>query len=247
MKAGNIILIFVILALIGGVVLLYFKVEKPAEIQASNSSVNLSIYAQVDGKNIITNYNVFVNGSLYSNGTTLRDGLVLEVVPSNSEITVYNVNLGNQIYYIEEYDKFLTTTESQRVLFNLEEPGKLNITQTGLLNGSEIILNISSYNGSYKELQFCIRWGIHIITVRTNANVISNPEKYNDYVHCYTTNIDLNEGNSYLINLNYPFFGELDPRDNIDLVFFGNECNNNYCDTNNQTYVRTETRYNIKY
>ena len=247
MKVGNIILIFVILALVGGVALLYFKVEKPAEIQASNSSVNLSIYAQVDGKNIITNYNVFVNGSLYSNGTTLIDGLVLEIVPSNSEITVYNVNIGNQTYYIDKYDEFLTTTASQRVLFQLTEPGKLNITQFGTLNGSDIMLNISSYDGSYKDLQFCVNWGIHIITVRNNGTIITNPQKYDNYEHCYNTNIDLNEDNSYIINLNYPFFQALDSRDFINLVFFGNECDNDYCDASNQTYIRTEKIYEIKY
>lgn len=235
MKKGIIFFLIFILVLIVGFIMLYFLYEKPMEKQVETSTAVLNIFATNNNTNIITGYKVYVNGLLYANGTTLIDGYSYQKVPTNSTILIQSYNLNNQKYYTSEYSTFVTTNNFYRIPLDLKNPGKLNITQTGRLNGSHVYLNVSSIYGDYKDLQFCLDWSIHIVTVRINYTRIIEYEYPES--HCYTPSITLNSTNSFFLDLGYIYYDKLDKADFIKVNFYDSDCAVDTCAMRQNNYT----------
>ncbi len=227
-----IVIFFIIFILIIGIGigLLYYFYEKPAETQLQNSYVNFNIYAKNNDKNIVTGYKVDINGVAYDEGKTSKDGATLQRIPANySQIEIYNYNLENQNFYTTIVNKDSMSIEPQRIILKLEEPGKLNITQNGKLDGNLISLNISSVGGNYRKPQICLKYSIHLITVQTSALFIDNSDNYSNFDKCYELGNNIYENSSQVLELNYKYFDSLDNRDYLNITIFDNDCINNKC------------------
>ncbi len=229
------IIIFVLGAI--GIVYLYFSFEKPKQDEMKVELIGISIYALEGKEHIKTNYSIFVNDSLYKEGETI-DGIILEEVPKDNIVKVINVNKENQSYYTTEISKLVS--QAERFELNLVERGKIDYSY--YREGDIVYLNLSS-TGVYRNLHFCDKWSIHIITIETNFTQIPTSD-FTSYHSCYDTELTL-ENDSIIIQFNMKWFDELDERDYIDLMIYDEDFNNESKYLNNTTNLH-ENSYIIK-
>ncbi len=243
-KAIVFIIIFLILA--GGLAFLYFRYEKPIQEKDVVQYTNLTIFAEdKQGELVKTGYLIFMNNSLFAGGETDKYGGVREVVTTNNEFVIKNVNLPEQNYYTQEI-KFSSSVpnKNNRIDFKLEKLGKLDITQKGVFgNNDNIILKLST-NESFNNLMYCLKWSEFLIYVQSVNDGISD-KTFDDNFKCYKTGAILNDRHNYTITINYNYFNTLRTEDYIRLSFYDNDMklNNNY--TKRQEYYIRQDINNI--
>lgn len=237
---GAIIFVFVIfIILIGIVVVIYYTYEKEVqEIQIEYADVNIIAFEKDSLINIPTNYIIALGNinNIYKNGTTLNKGYILEKVPVNNTVFIYNKNTDTQVYYTDMKSFSSYDIKLYRATLVLEKSSNLTFKQLGAFGvDKDIKLNISS-SGTYKNPKLCVKWSLHIITLRLDDVLpIIKPEDRKDMDKCYKFNKDVYKNESFLLNINYKYFGEITPSDYIRLVFFdGDEVN---MVSNNITYI----------
>lgn len=222
-----IIFIFVIFIIIaGGLILLYFYFEKPAEDNIKNNIVDLSIFAKESNNNIETNYTIYKDETFYSEGITLLNGAVYDSVFINNSIEICNKNINNQEYYIEckQLSLYGGKLPPQRIELNLHKRQNLTITyEKQYLN-----LKLMLFSEYQKNLYLCFKYSAHLL----NANLVNFQEtkltNYSYYDKCYDLKTNLiNETKTF--NIEYKIWGNLDLSDYIDILIIDNNCENNKC------------------
>lgn len=216
------IVVIILLILIGGFVYAYFFYEQPKQ-QEVIDFCSLSISSRnVDGELVKTYYELHVNNNLYSYGNTSSSGHVLENVPKNSSILIYNKNLDNQSYYIDTL-KFNINNESVlRKDIALLEMGGITISKEGRFgrdNPMTIFLNVSGY---VKDPVVCLKWSDYIIYSGFD-NLTKVENIYNkSYNKCYEFGSDFQDELLEFL-LNYKVFNQLHSNDYIALLFVGRD------------------------
>lgn len=223
--------IFVILVVL--IAVLYFTFEKPKqeEISIYDNVVNFSIYATENGKYIKTNYIIKIDDQIVSTGETILDYPVIESIPTNRTVIIYNVNKENQDYYTTVYEKNLIgTMDSQRVELKISKPGKLSASNNVKLGvNNQILMKISSESRFNKPF-LCFKWSSHIITVSTVYTEVPKLERYELYDKCYNFDREIiNE--SFVFPIDYKVFGTLDKNDFIKIAFIDSDCISSICST----------------
>ena len=211
-------LIFFILVLIISGILIYFYYEKPHKLKNLQSFVNVTISAQEENKYVKTGYKIIVNNVEYKKGETLSSGILLEKVPTNSSIIIYNTNIDNQTYY-SDFKNF-TTTEIKNYRVNLElvKPGVVQVTHFGKI-GVDDVINVKLNGTNFNNVKACVSWSSHIIFVNIlNYTKIDKLSEYKNYDKCYDLGFSLHNTEKQL-NLEYKTFGNLNSADEIKLVF----------------------------
>lgn len=232
MKREILVFYFIFAIIIIAVILLYFIYEKPKMDQIENSYIFLNIYATENNKNIVTGYKVMIDDILYSEGKTLKDAPISIEAYYNSSFTIFNENIDNQTYYSYVVTEKTDIEENKRINLILEPSYDLVINKTGIFNGDDIFLNISSKN--FKGLRVCVKWSPHLIYANlfSNTSVISrieNPLNLTYYDKCFSTNYNLNSSNNYLLKLDYKYYDKITKDDYIKLVFFDTNCIKDNC------------------
>jgi hypothetical protein len=234
-KAVVFIIIFFIL--VGGLAFLYFHFEKPAQKADVVQYTNLTIFSDDNQGDLIhTVYLIYVNGSLYAGGETDRLGGVKELVTTNNEFVLKNVNLQNQSFYTEEI-KFSSPIPNKvsRIDFQLDKLGILDIAKKGNFGADNKITLILSTDDAFRNLLYCLKWSEMLVAVQSpNDNLIS--DIYDDNYKCYKTNSDVTQSKNYTITINYNAIGALTPTDYIRLDFYDNDKNLNQTFTKRQEY-----------
>jgi hypothetical protein len=227
MKISFILISLLFLSLIGGGLYLYYFYEKPImDNQIEYESLNIIAYNE-KGKEVITEYvivtNIASSNSIYKEGTTLRNGFILEKLPRNLTFYVYNRNkdLYGQNYYaeIQKIDTFVSGP--YKASFHLKSPGELAFERTGEFPDDEIINLTISTEGFYNNLKFCVKWSINVISVNIKDGAFST-DKREGFDRCYDTGKSL-ENNSTNIQFSYTYFGIIDSKDFIEFTFFDDD------------------------
>lgn len=209
MRKRTIFLIVFVIGVIGLLIFLYWKYELPKK--NIYDLTNLSISAKLNGKLVITNYTINYNGAV-KNGQTEKSGYVLEQVPKNQTIKIYNININNQTYYTD-YKEF-QAQDTKRIDFKLEQPQEVLINTTDNTDNLTIIL----FSKNFQNVIFCVKWSVHFISVATqDFNQTEKPDLYKTWDRCYNANFSL-RNNEEKINLQYKIFGILNIDDYIKIA-----------------------------
>lgn len=185
----------------------YYKFEYKTE----KDYANLTISAQEQDKFIKTGYKIEYDG-FKKEGETIF-GELLEKIPLNNTIKIYNSNLENQNYYTDL--KTLETTKqiNYRVRFDLKkpEPIQVNILKD---NGEQIELQLISKD--YRNVLFCLKWSVSpFVYVKSDKEKIDKPSLYSNYDKCYDANFSINDKN--YLNISYKTFGEIKENDYLNI------------------------------
>lgn len=219
---GLIILVILFGLFLSGILLYYFKYQKPAEQQLFYSTYNISIltYEIINNKKvpISTKINIVLDESnvLYESITTSVDGYTLIKIPSNHTFALFNENIENQTYYtLRKRFILYDTNDLQRVDFEVERYGDLIITQPNALqNNNSVFLNIKSI-GTHRFFNFCYRWSSNLLNVVTNTNFIATtpPKRLIGKVDkCYLTYTSL-----FNTNITVPFYYNTFSNDDLEI------------------------------
>lgn len=225
--------IFILLLLLTAAgVAVYYYYEKPVQDNVVQY-VNISI-AGMDlssGHHIPTNYVIALDSksSTYRNGTTLRSGFVLEQVPINRTIYIYNQNINNNDTKQEFYTDLLQISSFEpgpfRIEFDLIKPGNLSFSQDGALEDKAFNVTAIS-TGTLRNIGFCTKWSLHFITVTSknqNFSSMIKPDDFSTYDKCYSTGISLRSGESFTMPFTARTFDTLDDSDSIEIVVFDSD------------------------
>jgi len=209
------IILFVIL--IGAIIFVYYKYEKPAQ-ENKIYLIDLSIFAKEGDKLIRTNYSVFSNGLYLGDGLTNEYGATLYKVPFNSTITIINSNLPGQKYYKNRVDLFTDKNETTRVNLDLISVGNLSINSN--ISNYKIYTEVST-PGYFKNTIVCLNWSIHVIF----AEIIDlqKTTTLENNIKCYL-GPTLNN-NKFNFSITYNTFGTLNSEDYIYMNFYDLEEN----------------------
>jgi len=213
MKTFSIIVIIILFfGLIGGILFVHYKYEKPKE-QNVIYLIDLSIFAQ-EGNNLVrTNYSVYSNGFFIGNSLTNEYGAALYKVPLNSTITIINSNLEGQNYYKNRIDFFTEKNETTRVIIPLISVGNLTV----ITNNSNYKINATvSSNGYFKNMIVCLDWSIHVIFAEINN--MTQIQNIGNTTKCYQGSTLDNNNFNFIIN--YQTFGNVDLNDYINVNFY---------------------------
>jgi len=243
MRTVMIFFALLFLGLVAGIIILYlyFEIPKQNELKELSTVVNFSIYAtgQDNGEYIKTNYEVKVDGELFSTGETMLDVPVVVSIPTNRTVSIYNRNKENQEYYTSLYTKTVVgEMEAQRVELKLSKPGNIIfLSDVRLDDTGKLIVSVKS-DSYFRNPYLCFKWSSHLITVSTVYKEVPKLERYQLYDKCY--NFDREIGNeSFSFPVKYKVFGDLNDNDYIKMAFIDTDCSD-VCstyliDSNNQT------------
>lgn len=167
---GVIIIVLIGLGIIAGV---YYFYEKPKQDMVIGAENNFSIafFDAVTKKQIVADYIIVIDGTIFKRGTSLSEGFIREKIPSsNSTIYVYSIN-GSKKYYNTQYLYFgmnSNTTSNIKADIELTTVGQLEINQLTDIDSETKALELSS-NGTIKSLFLCLTWSNNYIT----ANLVN--------------------------------------------------------------------------
>lgn len=173
---------------------------------------NVTIIAESNNKKVATGFIIEINGEIIGGNTSMSPEL-LKI--KNGLVKIYNSNLENQNYYIEEYNINLTG-ENKRIKFDLDAPKeiKYNLTDSNPIN-------ITLYSENARDLDFCLSWSLNYLRVSalnsTKIEKIKNKE-------CYDGGFSLLNSNK-TIQIEYSKFGELTKNDYIELMLIVGDTN----------------------
>jgi len=213
-----IIFLFIFILLVVGGVITYFLFEKPVKEGVNIVYGNVSVYAidQETNQKGITGYIIKKGNNTYKNGITDNMGAVLEKLPFNQSITIFNNNTKEQEYY-QDIHEFYLNESYKRVELKLRKPGEVIFNKI-----NNTFLNIKS-KGFVDKVKICFRYSGNIIYVKTNFTQI---ERIKDFDKCYDSGVTLNGTNSFNFPIDYKNFGnEEDYRILINVI---DSNNNNY-------------------
>ena len=132
----------------------------------------------------------------------------------------------------------------------MKSPGNLTFKQTDISKG---LKNIEiSTNTQYRGLAYCLKWSSHILFVRTNDTLITNPVRFTYYDKCYSTTRDIigtPSVNNTNVTISYSIYETLDSKDFISLVFFDSDCYDGSCYYENSSgadIAGKDFEYNLK-
>jgi len=229
MKIGTILIVLLFVGLIVFGIFIYFDYEK--EVQTNELEyVQLAISSKdvETNQNKITEYVVALDflSNIYKNGTTLKNGFIMDKVPINHTIFIYNKNLNEEINQTMYYTNVQQVSSYERVplriVLDLVKPGKIEIIPDKLLDNSGNINVTISSKGIYKNAKMCIHWSKSIISVNILTLVdIPKPENYKNMDKCYNLK-SFEDGDNMEVSIDYKVFGELNG-DFIKLVVFDND------------------------
>jgi preprotein translocase subunit YajC len=218
------IIVFILLIVVGGVIA-YFIIEKPAKQKAEKPKDynNLSIDAFTDGKQIVANYTIFCNGSVYAKGTTLQSDYILQQVEANQ---TYDIMIESLEIYTKTMHMNPTMISPIRVDLESNKIGNVVMWHNGTFwqdNPINLTINIS---GMIKNPVLCFRWSINLIDVSIDGlNTFDGkvPKRLN-VDKCYYLNSPIN--NTFLIfPVSYRKFGNWNG-DYIKVILFDGDVTN---------------------
>lgn len=202
-KSLMIILILVAIA----IAILYFtdfKINKDKEL------TNITIYATEDGKKIITGYEIKTTNETITGNTTYTPQI--KVVPLE-EITVKNINIKDQNYYVEER-KFNLTKDTNRINIQLKKPKPIQIEYT---YSNPIQVNLTSNYA--KNIDICLLWSNSYVFVKPqNLNKIDLKES----IDCYDGDFTL-DSSTETINIEFSKIKPITEEDFIQLIIISDE------------------------
>jgi len=178
MNKKSIFFFLVVILLIAGFLLLYFKVILPNRVE-SNEITSLSVCAEYDNKKIETG--MMIDGIEYN----LTDSYEIIEFKKGSIVTIKNINIDNQSYYIRSQQ--VNLSKNMRVDFKLTKPKETTIKkETGIYN---VNLEIDSY---LEDAFICLKWSYDYYFVFLENHTQSDKiERYQTYDRCYDIeNID---------------------------------------------------------
>lgn len=217
-----IIFIFLVLASFVGIYLWY---EKPLQQQYRADFSNLSIIALDENKkHIPINYQIYVNEALYSEGQTLKQGAVLEIVPLKSWIRITTSNIDSDKYYLVERYFYLNNSRTERINLILQKKGEVFVEHIGDFALNEPIQVDVTTDSLIKGINVCLEWSVHFIRAEINhTHNIIKIQKQPGYDYCYYLNDTINSNQQISFNISYNFFGAPDSRDYLNLFFYDTE------------------------
>jgi len=227
MRFVVIILLFVFL--IGGLVLIYFLFEYQQQ-DMEIKTIPFIIYAEEKDKLVETGYVVKKDGVIWNVGKTDDVGGVISHIPTNSSLIFFNKNINNQTYYTFTKEDNSFVDRPHKIILKLYKPSNLTFyTNSHLGIDNPFNFTVRAIDGDlFKNLSFCIRWSLHIISIFTNYEQTQPPNRLKGKVdRCYTTNLNLLNGEELNISLNYISFGVVDSRDFINITFIDKDYINN--------------------
>lgn len=211
------IVIFFIIVIVG-LGFAYYYFENP--FKADDGMFNVSVYAVDENNNQIkTGYKLYVDNSLFVERNTSSQYIIREKVPFDKEIRIETFNIKNQSYYKEEVNFFSEKlNENKRVKIELTKPGKLNITDFGLLrSNNKNYINIST-EGLLRDVVVCVDWSFHFYYV--DLINLTSTDKIKEYDECYLIDEKMEKGKEYKINYDYKIFEKPTSSDYIKFLFF---------------------------
>lgn len=210
---GYLVLFFILLVFAGIIGYVYYTIEKDSIEEPP--FVDFTITTVYDKQRISTGYVIELDGIISKKGQTLTGGSIIEKLPTNRSIKVYNENLPGQDYYTTVVERDSFDTETKRVNIELEKAGELDISHAGSLGDDELEVIINSRK-EFRNLHFCVGWSSHIIYSRPDFN---KSEQLPGYDACYNTQMSLN-GNFTKFELEMKYLGTLDSSDNLEFIFY---------------------------
>lgn len=203
-----IIIIVIFLILVGGIVL-YFAIEKPSQDKIEQGKVynNLSIDAFANDKQIIANYIIFYNGSVYVKGTTLANDYIMQQLEANRS---YDIMVESPEVYPKIMHMNPTMLSPVRVDLVVDKIGNASMHVNGTFWQDNPLNLTIDVKGIIKNPLLCFRWSIDLIGVSINGL-----DKYSGTIpkrinadKCYYLNSPIN--NTFLMfPVNYDKFGSL--------------------------------------
>tara|TARA_Y100000034_G_C6908083_1_gene422064 strand:- start:3021 stop:3791 length:771 start_codon:yes stop_codon:yes gene_type:complete len=197
----------------------------------TNKNANLTISA-VDRKiqDIKINTKYIIKGKNFDylkSGETLKEGYVLENLPSNQTYIIYNENIKNQTYYRMEKEIIINEYKTYQIKILLNKPGKVFIFhegEFGIDKNLTLILNSTDY---YQKPIICMKWSLHIVKIDLNISEESyeniQQSNYPNYDKCIVLKESLNKGSKFQIPINYLQWGLLDEKDHIKFLIMDSE------------------------
>ena len=214
-----VILVVIILLIAGAFSFLYWKYERPAIVQEENN-FRASIYAidvQTQDR-IVTNYSIYVGGSLTESGKTLEKGPIVHKFEAGSSVLVKS---NDSSYYNDEIFANPDIVNLSRIELRLVNPSELIIEQHGtFLLDEKITFNLSTER-EFRNLIVCTEWTNNFIYVKSNYP--KSEEKPREFDKCFETGQTLNKDDEISFILDYKVFGFLTEKDFIRLYFMDSE------------------------
>lgn len=232
MNGRAIFAIILLASLVGVMIYLFLKFEKPQQ-ELVEQYVNISISASDENtpdNNIIVGYEISGTDSNYfKSGSTFKYGAVLEKIPFNHSYQIKTVPENNESYdYYSGFSTFDTFSyEPIHVKFLLQKPGIVRLTSNNSLYDNNLSLNVKLKSGEYyKNIIFCTTWGLHVVRINFESefNEITNPVLYQNYDKCFETKRTLTDvNNSLIIPFHYKYIGMMDEQDFISFVIMDSD------------------------
>jgi len=178
MNKKLIVFAFIVLLLVAGFLLLYFKVIIPNR-NLSNETISLSVCAEYENKKIETG--MLINGIKYN----LTDSYEIIEFKKGSIVNIKNININNQSYYIRSQE--VNLSKNTRIDFQLNKPIETTIKKDS--DTYNINLEIDSY---LEDAFICLKWSYAYYFVFLENHTQSDKiERYQTYDRCYDIeNID---------------------------------------------------------
>lgn len=184
MNKKLIVFAFIVLLLVAGFLLLYFKVIIPNR-NLSNETISLSVCAEYENKKIETG--MLINGIKYN----LTDSYEIIEFKKGSIVNIKNININNQSYYIRSQE--VNLSKNTRIDFKLAKPKETIIKKSSAILRGDDIFEINLEIDSYLEDAFiCLKWSYAYYFVFLENHTQSDKiERYQTYDRCYDIeNID---------------------------------------------------------
>lgn len=229
-----VVIFFFILFIAIAIIFFTFKNSlNPPEVHLDLYNVSLRFYDNDTNRQTVTDYNIYVNNTLYHSGTSTPYDFIREQLPRNSSIFIVNHNRNNQTYYLNKfsYSDTFGQTSNTRVEIPLQKYGNLTLNQDGKLGADNPVnLNVLA-NGEARYLILCVRWSSDIITVNPIADKSVNstyeftaiPQRlYNKVDHCYDLKMSLTD-KGLSIPISYKVFGSITDKDYINVYIIDKE------------------------
>jgi hypothetical protein len=140
----------------------------------------------------------------------------------------------------------------QRINLYIEEPGNTSITQEGEFSYNDVI-NLRIKNDKLlKNIHFCLKWSINVISVSTNTQFeeTDKPKRFYVYDKCFDTKATIfTAEDEIFIPLEYRQISTVNDRDYIKVAIIDEDCFNSICnieDSEGKDIVSKDVIYDIK-
>lgn len=175
---GFLIVILIFVVLIIGIGYLYYVIEKPFQERAEWEYYNASFIVKDNGEPVSSELQIVLqdNPNEFYLIETQKDGYVNVQLPTNKSFRVFNKVNFTSTYYTKRYSYFINQPQNLRINVDLERIGDITLNQTGDLSNDNVNLTLKVNNGTFRFINFCLRWDSGIISVETDDDYIKYEE-----------------------------------------------------------------------